>query len=167
MVRFQPALNQRDFNQIEDLANTIWQEHYIPIIGKAQVDYMLDKFQSAKAISQQVLNGFEYFIIEYDNVPVGYLSVKKEPQALFLSKIYVLESYRGKKIGKEAMNFIETKANNYRLKSIELTVNKNNVDALKSYLKMGFENKGSIVMDIGNGFVMDDYKMVKQLIVKS
>ncbi|MBU3822826.1 GNAT family N-acetyltransferase [Flavobacteriaceae bacterium XHP0103] len=163
MVTFQPVLHQSDFNQIEVLANTIWRDHYIPIIGKAQVDYMLEKFQSAKAISEQVDNGFEYFTIIYETLPVGYLSIKKEPETLFLSKIYVLKSYRGKQIGKKALNFIEAKAGNYQLKSISLTVNKNNVNAFNSYLKMGFENKGSVVMDIGNGFVMDDYQMIKKV----
>jgi hypothetical protein len=28
---------------------------------------------------------------------------------------------------------------------------------------MGFENTGPIIQDIGGGFVMDDYKMVKEM----
>lgn len=40
-----------------------------------------------------------------------------------------------------------------------LTVNKNNVKAIRAYEKTGFKNIGSLVQDIGNGFVMDDYKM--------
>jgi ribosomal protein S18 acetylase RimI-like enzyme len=42
-----------------------------------------------------------------------------------------------------------------------LTVNKNNVNAIKAYEKMGFRNVGSLVQDIGDGFVMDDYAMEK------
>ena len=48
---------------IEGLADEIWNEHFTRIIGKAQVDYMLDKFQSKEAITEQINNGFLYFLI--------------------------------------------------------------------------------------------------------
>ena len=152
-----------DYLQIEALANTIWREHYIPIVGKPQIDYMLDKFQSAKAIEKQVEDGYEYFTLIYNDVSVGYISIKQEPEALFLSKIYVLSTYRGKKIGKEAMQFVENKALTYQLKNIRLTVNIHNANSIKAYEKLGFKNVGPLVTDIGNGFVMDDYVMVKQI----
>lgn len=147
--------------QIAKLADVIWREHYIPIVGKPQIDYMLDKYQSAIAIEEQIKNGFEYFLITYEKEPVGYLSIKKEAESLFLSKIYVLSSYRGKKIGKVAMTFIEEKAKSYQLKKIRLTVNINNTNAIKAYEKLRFVNVGPLVTDIGNGFVMDDYQMIK------
>ena len=127
------------YSQIAELADIIWREHYIPIVGKSQIDYMLDKYQSAIAIEAQVVDGFEYFLITYEKKPVGYISIKKEAESLFLSKIYVLSSYRGKKIGKGAMTFIEEKASDYQLKSIRLTVNINNTNAIKAYEKVGFE----------------------------
>ncbi len=43
------------------------------------------------------------------------------------------------------------------------TVNKNNSLAIRAYEKLGFENLGSIVADIGNGFVIDDYRMEKRI----
>jgi GNAT superfamily N-acetyltransferase len=153
-----------NYQQIETLADTIWREHYIPIVGKPQIDYMLDKFQSAKAIENQVKNeGFEYFVLTYDSITVGYISIKQEINALFLSKIYVLSSFRDKKIGKAAMQFIEQKAKVYQLEIIRLTVNINNINAIKTYEKLGFINAGPVVADIGNGFVMDDFEMKKSL----
>jgi len=163
MIEITKANTTPDYQQIETLANTIWREHYIPIVGKPQIDYMLDKFQSAKAIAEQVEDGFEYFSIFYDRTLVGYISIKQETKALFLSKIYVLSSFRGKKIGKKAMQFIEQKAKAYQLKSIKLTVNINNTNAIKTYEKLGFINVGPVVADIGNGFVMDDYQMTKRV----
>lgn len=161
MIEITKANTTPDYQQIETLADTIWREHYIPIVGKPQIDYMLDKFQSAKAIAEQVEDGFEYFSIFYDRTLVGYISIKQETKALFLSKIYVLSSFRGKKIGKKAMQFIEQKAKAYQLESIRLTVNINNTNAIKTYEKLGFINVGRVVADIGNGFVMDDYQMTK------
>lgn len=163
MIEIIPANTVQDYLQIEILANTIWREHYIPIVGKPQIDYMLEKYQSAGAIEKQVMDGFEYFLLNYDEVLVGYTAINKESDALFLSKIYVLSNYRGKKIGKAALLFIEEKAKSYHLETIRLTVNINNITSIKAYEKLGFENRGSLVADIGNGFVMDDFQMVKSL----
>ena len=151
------------FIQIANLAATIWREHYTPIIGNKQVDYMLDKFQSASAIEGQVADGYEYFVLNYNAEAAGYISVKCEADTLFLSKIYVLSSCRGKKIAKNAMRFIEEKAKNNQLKYIRLTVNIHNTNSIKAYEKMGFVNSGPTVADIGNGFIMDDYLMIKTL----
>ncbi|MDO5971820.1 GNAT family N-acetyltransferase [Flavivirga aquimarina] len=161
MIDFIVVNTKEYYSQVAKLADVIWREHYISIVGKPQVDYMLNKYQSAIAIEEQVLNGFEYFLVTYENKPIGYISMKKEVTSLFLSKIYVLSSYRGKKIGKAAMLFVERKAAEYQLKNIRLTVNINNVKAIKAYEAFGFVNVGPLVTDIGSGFVMDDYEMVK------
>ena len=42
-----------------------------------------------------------------------------------------------------------------------LAVNKNNRSAIAAYLKHGFRIADAVVKDIGGGFVMDDYIMVK------
>ncbi|WP_298344090.1 GNAT family N-acetyltransferase [uncultured Algibacter sp.] len=165
MLKIEEANSIQNFIEIEKLADIIWREHYIPIVGKPQIDYMLKKFQSAEAIKEQIEVGFEYYLIYFDGKPVGYISIKPEINALFLSKIYVLSNHRGKKIGKSAMQFIEAKAKGYQLKNIRLTVNINNTNSIKAYEKLGFKNVGPLVTDIGNGFIMDDYEMVK--LVKS
>ncbi|RED45964.1 GNAT family N-acetyltransferase [Seonamhaeicola aphaedonensis] len=152
-----------DFQNIATLANIIWREHYIPIIGLPQVNYMLEKFQSVNAIAEQVTNGFEYFVLQYNKVPVGYICIKKEAKALFLSKFYILREYRGKKIGKAALVFIEEKSKVYDLNKIRLTVNINNINSIKAYESLGFKKVRPVVIDIGNGFVMDDFEMEKGL----
>jgi len=163
MTNIKKAEKYSNYEAIEKLANTIWREHYIPIVGKPQIDYMLDKFQSAKSIKKQIEDGFEYFIIFYNDIPVAYTAIKQEADTLFLSKIYVLSDYRGEKIGKSSMLFIEEKAKTYNLLKIRLTVNKHNTNAIKAYEKLGFKNMRAIVQDIGNGFIMDDYLMEKTL----
>ena len=56
MVKIKEANLDEDYQVIEELADIIWREHYISIVGQPQVDYMLDKFQSAKAQSSELLN---------------------------------------------------------------------------------------------------------------
>ncbi|WP_203258162.1 GNAT family N-acetyltransferase [Hyunsoonleella ulvae] len=161
MITFTKATNNQHFATIETLANTIWQQHYTPIIGEAQVIYMLNKFQSAHSIKQQTIDGFQYFILKKDNIEVGYISIKKDRKTLFLSKIYVLKTFRGKGIGKSAMQFLEAKAKVFDCDSVTLTVNKNNVNTIQAYESMGFKILEAICIDIGNGFMMDDYRMMK------
>ena len=164
MIEIVVAQTKQDYKLIEELADIIWRKHYIPITGIGQVEYMLNKYQSAKAIAKQIVDeGFEYFILSFGKTPVGYIAIKKEDNALFLSKLYVLSNYRGKKIGKHAMEFIETRAREHQLKSITLTVNKNNTNSIKAYEKLGFVRVKPLVKDIGGGYVMDDYQMAKSL----
>jgi len=73
-------------------------------------------------------------------------------------------SERGKGLGKKAIQFIERLAKEKGVRKIALTVNKNNRDAIKAYERLGFKNLGSLIQEIGNGFIMDDYKMEKTLL---
>lgn len=163
MIKLVPAYSTQQLQIIEKLANEIWNEHYTPIIGKAQVDYMLDKFQNTEAMSKQIDNKYKYYLINYNNTDVGYLAFKIENSDLFLSKIYILNNLRGKGLGKKAMEFVSNQAINSECKTITLTVNKYNSNSIKAYEKIGFINIEELVQDIGCGFVMDDYKMVKNL----
>jgi ribosomal protein S18 acetylase RimI-like enzyme len=161
MTTFLKAQTNPDFKQIESLGTIIWTEHYTPIIGSEQVSYMLEKFQSESAVKRQIQEGTDYYIIKHQNITVGYLSFYKKEDSLFLSKLYVLGTERGIGIGKAAMSFLEKKRMEIACKSISLTVNKYNTNSIKAYEKMGFEKIESVVMDIGNGYVMDDYVMKK------
>ena len=155
-----------DNNQIEiiaGLAYEIWNEHFTPIIGKAQVDYMLEKFQSKKAITKQIKNGFLYFLIKKNHDHIGYIGVLPKEKQLFLSKLYITSAQRGKGHGRNAIEFLEKLAIEKGLSKISLTVNKNNSATIKTYKNLGFENGGSIVQDIGKDFVMDDYIMDKEV----
>ena len=162
MLNFKTALNNKDFKVIAELAKTIWTEHYTPIIGVEQVKYMLDKFQSKKAIKKQVMDdNYMYYILSNESITIGYISIKKNDDTLFLSKLYIDKHNRGKGFGKLAMNFIEELAKNLNCNKIYLTVNKYNTNSIKTYKKVGFNIIEELVIDIGNGFIMDDFKMEK------
>ena len=152
---------QDQIEMVESLAREIWTEHYVPIIGKEQVDYMLGRFQSTRAISEQIKTGFLYFLIKEGNEFIGYIGVQPKADELFLSKFYVKSSKRGKGYGNKAIQFVEKLAKQRKLARLALTVNKNNVDSIKAYERFGFRKVGAIAQDIGSGFVMDDYKMEK------
>ncbi len=152
-----------EIKRLEELAREIWTEHYIPIIGEKQVSYMLEKFQSKKAIIEQLKDNYYYFFIEENDKVVGYIGVQIRQAELFLSKVYVRSSERGNGYAKNAIKFIEKFSKDNNLDKLKLTVNKNNLTTIKIYEKIGFRIVESIVQDIGEGFVMDDYVMEKIL----
>ncbi len=163
MIKFEVATKESDYRRIRDIAMIIWQEHFTPIIGADQVEYMLGKYQSIPAIKKQISNGVHYFLIREGKSIVGYFAYYKKKETLFISKIYILRSERGKGIGKYVFLFIASKAKILGRVSLSLTVNKMNSSAIKAYQKLGFVTIKDIVIDIGNGYVMDDYVMEKKL----
>jgi len=165
MTHFIPVINKLDYKVISKLAIEIWTEHYVSIIGIDQVNYMLEKFQSKNAIEDQITkSNYKYYLIKNNNNDLGYISIKEDNSVLFLSKIYISKTYRGQGFGKIAMNFIEAQAVKLNCFKIYLTVNKHNINSIKAYEKIGFIKIEELIIDIGNGYVMDDYKMEKTLI---
>jgi ribosomal protein S18 acetylase RimI-like enzyme len=147
-----------DIDGVARLAREIWTKHYEPIIGTQQVEYMLRTFQSPDAVSRQITReGVRYFLVEVQDVSVGYLGFEIRNQVLFLSKIYIRDSARGNGYARASVEFVRRLAVDSRCRAIQLTVNRNNLAAIGAYERLGFLRTGEQVVDIGNGFVMDDY----------
>jgi len=161
-INIKIAQGNDDIITIESLADEIWTQHYEPIIGIKQVDYMLGKYQSYKAILHQMAEGYAYYISKYDEVPCGYCSIKID-NGIFLSKFYVKQSHRGLGLGRAMIETIMEYAATHKEKRIWLTCNKHNSNTLAAYKKLGFNIIDDVVTDIGNGFVMDDYVLEKRL----
>ncbi len=156
---------REQISDVANLAREVWTEHYASIVGQEQVDYMLGKFQSAEAIAAQLADGYEYFTVSAEGRTEGYMALIPEVDdgTCMLSKLYVRQSGRGHGFGRVMLEGAVGFCRERRIGTIWLTVNKNNTDSLAWYLRMGFRNVGSIVQDIGGGFVMDDYRMEKSI----
>src|SRR5678816_1259312 len=72
LLQFVPVTTPAQFEVVAALAREIWDEYYVPLIGRAQVDYMVSKFQSSGAMAGQVREGYEYFLTERDGRSIGY-----------------------------------------------------------------------------------------------
>lgn len=156
---FSPVTGPKDFLAVEALAGPIWREHYTPLIGAAQVEYMLQKFQTAFAVEEQIREGALYHLVQAPEEDyVGFFSVVLRPGEVFISKLYLLKIHRGKGYARQALEFIQNLARERGLRRITLTVHKQN-PSVKVYQALGFKILEPVVTDIGNGFVMDDYRM--------
>ncbi len=151
-----------DIAELASLANTVWHEFFPIILTTDQIDYMVDKYQSIKAITAQLADGYNYYFLD-DGKRLGYFGIKVDVDGLFLSKLYLLKSSRGHGYTKDVMHFLETYAKEYTIERIWLTVNKYNEHSINVYEHYGFVKIAAVVTDIGSGYVMDDYIMEKKL----
>ncbi len=161
----QKVSKNTEIKTVEKLAYKIWNAHYVPIIGQNQVDFMLEKFQNFNAISSQIKNGYEYFLISDNKKAIGYLCLLSDnaTKKMMISKIYIDQNARGAGFGKQLIDFTKNLAHERNIKTIWLTVNKYNTNSIKWYQKLNFKITEEKIMDIGNGYVMDDFVMELQL----
>ncbi len=158
-----PVMNSADADIVAAIAREVWNEHYSVILAKEQIEYMLEKFQSAGAILQQMEEQqYSYFLLASPR-PFGYFAIKEEGGSLFLSKFYILKEFRGNGCASVGFDFMEEFAAGRGLSTIWLTVNRENAESISVYRHKGYEIVREQVADIGNGFVMDDYIMEKHI----
>lgn len=158
-MRIENVTTKEQLQRVEQLAKEIWHEHYTPIIGREQVAYMLENFQSSAFMQQQLDEGFFYYLLTHEGEEVGYMAVRPKEGELFMSKFYLHSGHRRQGHGKRALAFLAKLAADRGVSTITLTVNRHNALAIKAYEKLGFKNVGTLVQEIGGGFVMDDYRM--------
>ena len=108
MIRFIKVHSEQQVADVAYLAREIWQEHYLPIVGQEQIDYMLEKFQCEQAIAKQLTDGYKYYSVTYDGRSTGYMAVVSNTSdtSLMISKIYVRKSDRGCGLGKQMLEFV-------------------------------------------------------------
>lgn len=154
-----------EIDTVATLADQIWRQHFPPIIGLPQVEYMLERFQSKKAISAQLQDGTEYYIAELNSESVGYTALVPDivNTKLMISKIYLRDSARGMGIGSQLLDFIENECSKRNLNKLWLTVNRFNTGPVEWYKQKGFEIVDEVKKDIGGGYYMDDYIMEKNI----
>lgn len=66
--------NEAGISEMSKMATEIVREHFEPLIGKEQNDYMLEMFQTEPAIKKQLQNGYNYFFVRDDNKNIGFLA---------------------------------------------------------------------------------------------
>ena len=158
-LRIIPVTNMELVYSLVPVAEEIWREHYIPIIGEKQVEYMLEKFLSAEALVEQINSGYEYFLLSYDYTFAGFAGIKEEDGRLFLSKLYVDKDFRGIGIASYMFQKFVEICKMRDLHKIWLTCNRHNTNSYEVYKHLGFVTVREEKTDIGEGFVMDDFIM--------
>lgn len=165
-LKFIPVATDEQIRHVARIADEIWHEYWPGMLSYAQVDYMVEKFQSAEAITTDIHeNGYEYWLLENEGRFVGYTGGREEDDTkrFFISKVYLYAHERGKGFASRVIEFYENICRTRGLGSMYLTVNKYNELGLRAYIAKGFVVTESSVVSIGQGFVMDDFIMEKKV----
>lgn len=155
-----------NFTSIRAIAEEVWPIAYGKILSQAQLDYMMEMMYSVPSLQRQANEKSNRFILATENeIPVGFAAYEfnynKKPKTK-IHKIYVLSNQQGKGNGKALMDFIANEAKARHQKGLILNVNRNNI-AIRFYESIGFSITNEEVIDIGGGYVMDDYVMEKSI----
>jgi len=150
------------------LAREIWLAHYPGIISHAQIEYMLaQRYDPAVIRAELARPDVWWLVLREDGEIVAYMSLQQESDtALKIDKLYVHPRTQRRGCGERLIARAETLARRGGCGELELAVNRGNTKAIAAYRKHGFSVREAVVKDIGGGFVMDDYRMVKKLDVK-
>ena len=159
------SLTEADIETLVALAREIWYAHYPAIIGSAQIEYMLRKRYDFDVVRAELQHGGLW----WDKMMLGaemagfasYFLVDDAADRMKLDKLYVHPRHQRRGYGGMMIARACAAARARGCHRLELAVNKNNRGAIAAYLKHGFRVAASVVKDIGGGFVMDDYIMVK------
>ena len=150
---------------VRDLAFRIWPSAYGEILSQAQLNYMLDKFYSLEALTEQLEERKHIFLlVENDGKQLGFASYESniDNYKTKIHKIYVLPETQGKGFGVQFINEIEKRAQEANNKILFLNVNRFN-KAQYFYKKLGFEIAYEEDIEIGNGYLMEDFVMEKKI----
>ena len=155
--------NESHIDTISELAYTIWNTHYVPIIGQEQVDYMLNQMYNKENLTLQLeVNKHQFYLINNNKLSIGFISVSSVNQKdYFLHKFYIHQHESKKGIGTLSLDKL---IDLLKPQTITLTVNRQNFKSINFYFKNGFTIDRVEDFDIGNGYAMNDFVMVKKIV---
>ncbi len=154
-------LHSDDVMIVNHLAHAIWPVTFRDILSKDQISYMLDWMYSIETLQEQVQTGFLYYLATFDGVAVGFLGLEPnfpDENQLRIHKIYVKPNFQKKGVGRALLNHSIDIAFDLDQSSLHLNVNRFN-DAVGFYKHLGFKTLKEENIDIGKGFLMEDFVM--------
>jgi len=155
--------SKNDIATIRNIATITWPDAYGTYISMAQLNYMLDMMYSDDSLLNQMNNGHQFYIAEHGSEAIGFASVSKEANnACKLNKLYVLPTAQKTGAGKALLHKAIEYATANSANCLYLQVNKQN-NAQQFYSKHGFTIREAAVLEIGGGYIMDDYIMELKL----
>lgn len=160
------AANPADLAIVRDLAREIWHRHYPGIISVAQIEYMLARgFDDASLGRFLSAPGAGLVLAREAAAVVAFAAWHRAdvPATTKLDKLYVLPDRHGRGIGRRLIAHVEAAARADGARQVVLNVNKHNATAIAAYGACGYAVRDAVTVDIGGGFVMDDFVMERTL----
>jgi diamine N-acetyltransferase len=154
-------IEKDELELIQKLAERIWPHTFSSILSPEQIKYMLNWMYAPQKLAEQLESGHHFFVIEENNEALGFIGIEPAcptSDSLRIHKIYILPNQHGKGLGKQLIDHAIAFAKNRNLSKLHLNVNRFN-KAVDFYRHIGFSIIGEEDIDIGSGFLMEDYIM--------
>ncbi|MGJ8661347.1 MAG: GNAT family N-acetyltransferase [Bacteroidota bacterium] len=155
--------NKDEMQDLSNLAREIWPITFKEILTVEQIDYMLNWMYNPETLSEQSDNGHEFYFLKHEKTKIGFVGIQNnypEIGLLRIHKIYLKPTFHGKGLGKFMLEKIEERARMNDLRGLHLNVNRYN-SVYNFYTYLGFDTLKKEDIDIGNGYLMEDYVMQK------
>jgi len=157
-------LAEADVAEVIELAGVIWRHHYPGIISMEQIEYMLAQRYTPAIIRAQLQSADAWWDkAELDGGIIGFAQYELYGRSMKLDKLYLHQDSQRRGYGGIMLAHVEEQARSRGCGEVRLNVNKYNVKSIAAYRKNGYEVAQTVVVDIGHGYVMDDYVMEKKL----
>lgn len=154
-----------DIPVIQKIANIAFRETYGSILSAEQLSYMLDMMYSTSSLERQLSEGHEFILLSEAGAYMGFVSCEADYDgrgAVKLHKLYLLPQYKGMGLGRALVEAVFQKARDLGTVAVRLNMNRNN-QSYDFYTHMGFAVVGEEDIDIGSGYLMEDYIFEKRL----
>jgi len=135
-----------------------WKQAYVGVFSESFL-----KEDTAEKRKQEFLESFGskdtfYYVIYEDITPIGIIKVIEELDAYEIASFYILEKYRNKGYGKQAVLYLKKELN----KKIRLWVLELNKNAIRFYENNCFEFLGNIrVINRGQSYIQLQYEFLQ------
>lgn len=150
--------------RIRDLAAVIWPATFAEILSREQITYMMQMMYAPEVMNAEMDNGVKFELLQIDGTDAGYMVYEKiSADCAKLHKLYLLQKFHGRSFGQKMLDHVADLCRRLGCRYLKLNVNKQNSRAIKAYLRNGFTHDHPEINPIGNGFVMDDFVMIKSL----
>lgn len=158
------SLRLDEAEAVVDLAGRVWRTHYPGIITPQQIEYMLEQRYRPVLVRQFMARGDIWLAARSAAVLVGFAHGHPLAEGDYkLDKLYVDLDRQRQGIGGALIRELAARAAALGFSRLVLRVNRQNQNAIQAYIKNGFTVADIYLEDIGGGFIMDDYVMVKDL----
>lgn len=152
---------KEDLPVVQKIAHDTWPATYGALMSEEQFTFMIDWMYSLKSLEEQFNQGQIFILAIEAGQCYGFASYElnyhHSPKTK-IHKLYVLPSSQGKGVGKLLIQEIKDAALAHHHAALILNVKRDN-KALDFYNRIGFTITDTVDIDIGHGFMMQDYVM--------
>ena len=159
---FTPLTTPESLRSVREIADEIWPETFQSILSAEQIAYMMEMMYSPAVMADELARGVAFILVRADGENAGYLSwspCPEDPQTAKLHKVYLRSRWHRRGIGSAMLQYMIGICRDRGFGALKLNVNKRNTPAIRAYERNGFRIVDQVCLDIGGGFVMDDYVM--------